>query len=211
MEKEIQPFNATTIKKAEDILATGGIVSFPTETVYALAADATNDAAIQRIYAIKDRNRNKPLSLLLKDIGAVQKLCYVDTRAKLLLETYAPGSLTLILPLKEENSLSPFAHNKSNTIGVRIPNHKGALALLHKTASPLVGTSANPSGMAEATNAEEVQHIFGEAVDLIISDDTTHCTSIASTVLDLTQGEPVILRQGAITEQDITNTLLSLK
>lgn len=198
----ILPFNATSLRLAQTYIAQGKLIGFPTETVYALAADATNNTAISAIYAAKQRDEGKPLSLLVKSVAQIRALCDVPPLAEMLLRAYAPGPITLVLPLKPGHSLSPLLNAGMKTIGVRIPNHPIALAILQATSVPLVGTSANISGEAEALCAESMVQNLGDAISLVI-DGGKSPLGIASTVVEITNGTFKLLRDGSISQEEI--------
>ncbi len=189
------------IELAISILVSGGLVAFPTDTVYGLGASAFIDRAVKRVYEVKGRPHHLPLPLLLADISEIGMVAYpVPEIAWRLAERFLPGGLTLVLP--KAPSLTTIATAGGNTVAVRIPNHPIPLALIRGLAAPLTGTSANISGRASPVTAEEVSHQMGGSVELII--DGGRCPGgIESTVLDITGEVPRILREGAISREDI--------
>ncbi|UCB57271.1 MAG: threonylcarbamoyl-AMP synthase [Candidatus Omnitrophota bacterium] len=185
------------IKKAAEVIKKGGIVAFPTETVYGLAADFFNKEAVERIYKIKKRPKDKPLSVQIEDISYLEKLaCGIPTSAYQLMSKFWPGPLTLVLPARPEYDKT------GGTIGVRIPDSKIAQSLLKECSTPLVAPSANVSGEPAATTAPEVSRYFDGLIEMII-DGGKAKLGVASTVLDLTASPYKILREGAITQKDI--------
>lgn len=206
MSSIIQPFNDETAKNASALLAAGKLICFPTETVYALAGDATSDKAVASIYKTKQRNMLKPLALLLHSISQVKAFCEVDMLAAFLLSVFAPGPLTLILPLKKDHPLSPLLHPDMESIGVRIPNHPIALEILRSVPFPVTATSANLTGNKPAGSAQEAADILDNQVSLFI-EGVEGASGIASTVIDLTQSPPKLLREGGISRNTLNKVI----
>jgi len=176
------------INNAVKILRDGGIVGFPTDTVYGIAADSRNKKAIEKLYTIKKRDKKKPLQILVDSIAAAEKIGRFSAEARALAEKYWPGALTLVVP-----SL----HNSTQTIGIRIPDHPIALELLKTFGQPLTATSANISGEESTIDEKTAEAMLPRGViDLFISGK---CGSgLGSTVIDITGKKPIILRQGNI-------------
>jgi len=204
---QINNVNKDVINKAAEIIKSGGVVCFPTETVYALACSSDNDQAIRLIYQIKGRDFNKPLSLLVADIGQIEEVAEVIPTAKLLLDKFAPGPLTIILNKKLESCVSSLV-GTDNTIGVRVPDHPIALAIIKAVGKPIIATSANISGSKEAINAQQVEEQLEGKIDFII-DAGNSLLKMSSTVVDLTGKEIKIIRQGTITEIEISSVIKS--
>ena len=185
------------IKEAVRIVRAGGLVAFPTETVYGLGADATNPAAVGKIFQAKGRPPTNPLIVHVADIAVGKKYAAEWPKtAQLLAEKFWPGPLTLVL-LKSRSIVDEVTAGK-NTVGLRVPNHPLALELLRQFNGPLAAPSANRSTRVSPTTAQHVHDELGDKVDLIL--DGGPCTvGIESTVLDLTVDPPIILRPGAIT------------
>ncbi len=185
------------LSQAATILEQGRLLCFPTETVYALACDATNNCAVGDIYNIKARNANTALSLLLPSLETAKLYGIFPEYAKELAKKYWPGALTLVF--KKTKYASILAQNVSpnnDTIGIRIPNHPLALAILNNFKSPIVATSANISGQDSALTYDDVYKYFGDKVSIIKGDGCE--LKQASTVVDCTGNEPKILRNGSI-------------
>jgi L-threonylcarbamoyladenylate synthase len=189
------------INKGISILKNGGLVAYPTDTVYGLGACADNIQAVKRIYTVKKRPLNMPLPLLLADISWINRITSsIPAIARPLIERFMPGALTLVLP--KSNSISDIVSGGKNTIALRVPAHPVAIALIKGTGSPVVGTSANISGHPSPLTAEEVKIQLGSSIDYII--DGGKCPGgTESTIVDVTGEIPVILRQGAITREEI--------
>lgn len=194
------------ITQAAKLLGNGGIVSLPTETVYSLSANAYNDIAVEKIYKLKGRKQNNPLSLLVGSIRDADEIVSFNKHAEILMEAFFPGSLTLVLPRRKNTKISKLVNEDLNTLAVRMPNHATTLAVLNAVNFSVVGTSANPSGLLPATNADSVEKYFSKTVDMII--DGGSCdVGIASTILDLSRDLPIIIRKGSISALQIKEKL----
>ncbi len=191
------------IEKGIKILKAGGIVAFPTDTVYGLGADAFNSKAVERIYEVKKRPRYLPLPLLIDDMSQLGTVAApVSQVALFLARHFWPGGLTLILP--KAASLPTYLANQS-TIAVRVPAHLVPLALIQGLGEPIIGTSANISGKASTLTVDEVKQQLGDKVDFTI--DGGRCPGGSeSTIVDVTGEMPVILRQGIIPKHEIDRT-----
>jgi L-threonylcarbamoyladenylate synthase len=176
------------LTRAAQLIRGGGVVAFPTDTVYGLGAAVDDEVARQRIYRIKGRPVGLPLILMVAAESQLEGLVHVDSRAEALIRRWWPGPLTLILHAKG-----------GGTLGVRIPQHKVALELL-RAAGPLMTTSANLHGKDPALTASEAGVLNGVAAVL---DGGMAPGGTASTVLDLTGPEPHVLREGAITAPEL--------
>ncbi len=188
------------VKKGVKILKAGGIVAFPTDTVYGLGADAFNSKAVERIYEVKNRPRHMPFPLLISDLSQISTIAAPASQVALFLaKHFWPGGLTLIL-LKTA-SLPTYLANQS-TIAVRIPNHPIPLALIQGLGRPIIGTSANISGKLNNLTTGKVKQQLGDKVDLII--DAGKCPNGSeSTIVDVTGEMPAVLRQGIIPKREI--------
>jgi L-threonylcarbamoyladenylate synthase len=191
------------IKKGVEILQKGGVIAFPTDTVYGLGADAFNPTAVGRIYEIKNRPKYQQFPLLIVDVKQLTALAEpIPEIAWLLARRFWPGGLTLVLPRKDS---VPAYLSSRPTIAVRIPNHPACLALIQHLGHPLIGTSANISGQPAALTAEEVGQQLGGRIDLIINGG--QCPGgKQSTIVDITHEPPIILRQGIIPSHEIDET-----
>jgi L-threonylcarbamoyladenylate synthase len=174
--------------RAAQLIRSGGVVAFPTDTVYGLGAAADDEVARRRIYHLKGRPVGLPLILMVAAESQLEGWVHVDSRAEALMRRWWPGPLTLILHAVG-----------GGTLGVRIPRHKAALGLL-SASGPLMTTSANLHGMDPAMTAAEAGLLPGLAAVL---DGGPAPGGIASTVLDLTGPEPHVLREGAISKSDV--------
>ena len=194
----IDPHNIapSSIEKAITILEAGGVVAFPTETFYGLAADATNEKAVDRIFEIKGRSFNNPIALIISKENDLDLLTdNIPEEAKKLMAAFWPGPLTLVF--KASPSVSPRLTAGTGKIGIRISSHPIAQALAAGLGSPITATSANLSGGRECTTAEEVRGQMAN-VQLTVIDGGPTLGGRGSTFLDVTVDPPVLLREGTI-------------
>jgi L-threonylcarbamoyladenylate synthase len=187
----------TSIIQASEVLRTGGLVAFPTETVYGLGADATNPTAIAGIYAAKGRPSDNPLIVHLSNIEQVTKwVADIPSLALKLMEQFSPGPITYVMSYR-----GGLAHNVTaglDTVAIRIPDHSLALALLELADVPIAAPSANLSGRPSPTTANHVaEDLFGK-VEIIIDGGPTQ-VGVESTVIDVTGEFPILLRPGGVT------------
>lgn len=202
----IQSPCASTIARAGRLLAEGRLVAFPTETVYGLAADATNDRAVAAIFEAKGRPRFNPLIVHVADAAQAEGLVEMDARARALMAAYWPGALTLVLPRAKASPVSLLASAGLDTIAVRMPDHPVARELIRASGRPLAAPSANRSGAVSPTTAEHVAESLGERVALIL--DGGPCRiGVESTVLDLSHDRPVLLRPGGVPVETLEKAL----
>lgn len=189
------------IKKAAAILRRGGLIAFPTDTVYGLGTNALRREGFRRIYALKGRDPRKPLPVLVESLARAEALAHLDPRARALARAFWPGPLTLVLKTKALGRRASGA----DTIGLRVPDHAGVRALIRAAGAPLAATSANRSRHPECRSAEEVASALGKDIDFILDGGTLHGTP--STVVDLTGPEAGILRWGQLPEREIWEVL----
>ncbi len=183
------------------ILKQGGIVAFPTDTVYGLGACANIPQAVKRVYQVKERPQNMALPLLLAHISQISEVAeLVPQIAWLLADKFLPGALTIVL--YKSNSVSDIITAGGKTVAVRVPAHPVPVALAQGLGAPIVGTSANLSGRPSALTAGEVYSQFGDKIDLVI--DGGRCPGgRESTIIDVTGETPVVLREGAISREEL--------
>src|SRR5690606_29875312 len=189
--------------RAAELLRAGGLVAFPTETVYGLGADATSDRAVAGIFAAKDRPQFNPLIVHFTGTEAAAKQVVFDDRARRVAAALWPGPLTLVLPRRSDCRLSLLCSAGLDTQAVRVPAHPIAQRLLAECGLPLAAPSANASGRISPTQAAHVAASLGGRVPLIL-DGGSCAVGLESTVLDLSGPEAAILRPGSITAQDLT-------
>ena len=191
------------VEQGISVLKEGGIVAFPTDTVYGLGASTNISRAVEQVYRVKQRPRNMALPLLLADKSQISEVAQaVPQLAWLLADKFLPGALTMVL-LKSE-SVPDIVTGGDKTVAVRIPAHPIPVALIQGVGTPIAGTSANLSGQPSALTAEDVHTQLGDKVDLVI--DGGRCPGgLESTIVDLTRETPVILRDGAISREELSD------
>src|SRR5271169_4095648 len=193
------------VKDARSVLAAGGLVAFPTETVYGLGADATNDKAVAKLYAVKERPSFNPLIAHVADLAAAQRLAAFNEIALQLARAFWPGPLTLVLPKAAHCPVGLLATAGLDTIAVRVPSHPVAREILAAFGKPVVAPSANPSGKVSPTAAQHVLHDLRDRIDLLINDGPAPL-GIESTIVACLDGA-VLLRPGAIDRDAIEKVL----
>jgi L-threonylcarbamoyladenylate synthase len=194
------------IERAARLLRDGSLVAFPTETVYGLGADATDDRAVAAIFAAKGRPRFNPLIIHVAELAQAEVLALFEARARTLADRFWPGPLTLVLPRRADSGLSLLASAGLDTVAVRAPAHPVARALLHATGRPIAAPSANRSGRVSPTEATHVAAELGDKLALIL-DGGPASIGLESTVLDLAGEAPALLRPGGITVEELEAVL----
>ena len=203
------PVSDAAIETAAELIRDRKLVAFPTETVYGLGADATEDIAVARVFAAKKRPRFNPLIIHVPDLDHAARLVDVNDRARVLAARFWPGALTFILPRRADCPVALLAGAGLETLAIRAPKHAVAQALLRACGLPIAAPSANRSGAVSPTTAAHVASGLGDDVDMII--DGGACSlGLESTILDLTRDPPVILRHGGVTEEEISAVVGSL-
>jgi L-threonylcarbamoyladenylate synthase len=190
------------ISRAVKILSAGGLVVFPTDTVYGIAASVNHPAGIDRLYEAKSRSANKAIAVLIAELEQLNDLTTgLTPSAEKLARRFWPGALTLVVPKHPDlpENLSPLP-----TVGIRMPDHPFARSLI-RAAGPLATSSANLSGEANTLNADQAFEQLAGRVELIL-DGGPVPGGVPSTVIDCTQTPPRILRQGAVTAEDLAET-----
>jgi L-threonylcarbamoyladenylate synthase len=198
----LQGANVGHMAAAAQTIQAGGLVAFPTETVYGLGADATSDEAVACIFDAKERPRFNPLIIHFSDQVLLANTVEFNEQAQQLASTFWPGALTMVLSRKSNCPVSLLASAGLETLAVRIPNHPLARALITAAGTPIAAPSANRSGEISPSAAEHVQQSLGDKVDIII--DGGPCkVGIESTVIDLSGPTPTLLRPGGIPHEDL--------
>ena len=201
----ILPANEAAVALAGRCLAQGGLVAFPTETVYGLGADATNPQAIARLYQAKGRPAFNPLIAHVGDIEAARRIARFDATALLLAQAFWPGPLTLVLPKTGDCAVADLATAGLETIAVRSPAHPIALAILRAFGGPVVAPSANLSGHVSPTTAAHVYSDLDGRIDLIVDGGAVN-VGVESTIVGCFE-EPMLLRPGGLARSDIERVL----
>ena len=198
------PVTVESVEKAVNALQNGGVIAMPTDTLYALAADARDAAAVARVYAIKGREGGKPLPLFVAGIEMAGRYAIVTEMARRLTSRFWPGALTVVLRRRDDFESAALAGG--DTVALRVPDHSTARAVIEALGGPVTATSANRSGGPDPVSAEDVRAQLGDEVDLAI--DAGPCAvGVSSTIVDCTGVAPKILRAGAITEASILDAL----
>jgi len=180
------------IEKAVEVLKAGGIIIYPTDTIYGLGCDIFNKKAVEKIYRIKKREKNKPMSIICPDLKEVAKYAIIQNYAYRLMKKTLPGPYTFILKARQETPKTILAKNK--TIGIRIPDNQICLDLASKLGNPIISTSLNISGEAVLTNPGKLSKEMANKIDLII--DAGVLPDIPSSIIDLSNQNPMVLREG---------------
>jgi L-threonylcarbamoyladenylate synthase len=198
--------SAQSIEQAAALIRSGGLVAFPTETVYGLGANACDGEAVARIFEAKGRPRFNPLIVHVASRDEAERLALFNEDARRLAEAFWPGPLTLVLPRRAEAPLSDLVSAGLPSVALRVPAHEAALALVREAGVPIAGPSANPSGRVSPTTADHVAADLGDAVDMIL-DGGPCAAGVESTIVSLIGEEPLLLRAGAVARQEIEDVL----
>jgi L-threonylcarbamoyladenylate synthase len=205
----VRPYGKAAIAEAALLIRAGYPVAVPTETVYGLAADATNGEAVARIYEAKGRPSFNPLIVHVLDLAAAEEIGVFDDVSRGLAERYWPGPLTIIVPLRSDSGIAPIVTAGLDTIAVRVPVHRAMRAVIEAADCPLAAPSANMSGRVSPTRAEHVLVTLDTKVRLIIDDgDTPH--GLESTIVAVRDAALLLLRSGPIVLDDVVGTQSSI-
>jgi L-threonylcarbamoyladenylate synthase len=188
--------NDAAIKSAITSLTSNNLIILPTDTIYGIAANAKSDIAVQKIYDIKKRSKNKAIAIFVKNIQEIENNFYLNDLERKIINQYFPGAVTIILKPKK-NKLSKFLNQNDDSLAVRIPNHEFCLKLLEKFDDIMAVSSSNISGMASIKDINLLQNKFDDKVNLVIEGKISE-DYLASTIIKI-EGEAIkILRQGKI-------------
>ncbi|WP_028970412.1 L-threonylcarbamoyladenylate synthase [Sphingomonas sp. URHD0057] len=197
MKTRVLPFNDRSIAEAARLILAGEPVAIPTETVYGLAADATNAQAVARIYEAKGRPSFNPLIVHVMDRASAERIGVFDQQARALADEYWPGPLTLVVPLRADAAIASIVTAGLPTVGLRVSSHPAMQALLRASGRPLAAPSANASGSISPTRAEHVVKSLGGRIPLVIDAGATE-RGLESTIVAATGGPLRLLRRGPI-------------
>ena len=197
MQTRVLPFSDEALSEAARLILAGEPVAVPTETVYGLAADATNAEAVARIYQAKGRPSFNPLIVHVPNLAAAERIGRLDAAARQLAEEHWPGPLTLVVPLLEGVGIASIVTAGLPTIGLRVPAHPAMQALLRAVGRPLAAPSANASGSISPTRAEHVLKSLGGRIPLIVDGGASQ-RGIESTIVAATDGRLRLLRPGPL-------------
>lgn len=193
MDAKTFPFRSGSLAAAAKVVMRGGVIAFPTDTVYGLGCDPFNERAVRRLFEIKDR-ASKPIPVLCRDLAAVRRLVELNERAGRLAEKYWPGALTIVAPLKR--NVPEYLDQGTGWLGVRVPSGGDCLELIRGVGGYITGTSANISGRPSCRSAGEVRRFLGKSVDFILDGGTLD--ALESTVVRVGGHGVEVLRRGSI-------------
>lgn len=206
MPAEIVRPTPENIRRAADILRSGGLIGMPTETVYGLATDASNAEAVARLFEVKGRPHFNPLIAHVNGPHMAAREVHLEGPAAFLAGFYWPGPLTLVLPVRAETQVCELARSGLSTLGVRHPSHSVAHDLITAFGRPVVAPSANRSGRISPVTARDVAEELGDQIDLIL--DGGRCpVGLESTILAFPEGKPTLLRPGGLEAEQVANFL----
>ena len=193
--------NPESIERAGEIVRAGGLVAFPTETVYGLGADVFNEQAVMRVFEVKGRPANNPLPIQIASKDDLPRLVSgIPSVAERLMDQFWPGPLTLVFSACPE--VPELVTAGTGKVGIRMPDHPVALALIRAAGIPIVAPSANSSGQPSPTTAKEVLEYLDGKIELILDAGPTRL-KVSSTVVDVTESPPRVLRLGSISEEEL--------
>jgi L-threonylcarbamoyladenylate synthase len=202
----VESATQSSIQRAAKALADGGVVAFPTETVYGLGADATNADAVLRVYEMKGRPSFNPLIAHVSDLAAAEKHGEFNEPANILADALWPGPLTIVLKRRADSGICDLVSAGLDTIGLRVPANETTRELLRAAGCPVAAPSANKAGHVSPTTAAHVLSDLGEEPDLILDAGQT-TVGLESTIIDLSGSAPLLLRPGGIPREDIEKIL----
>jgi len=188
------------VEEAVALLGQGKLVCYPTDTVYGLGARAGSDEAVRRLYAVKGRSPDKPLPLLISDPAEATRVADVSPLARSLMSRFWPGALTIVMPKAPAFRSQALAGR--DTIALRVPDHALVREILRLVGEPVTGTSANRASAAPPVSAAEAAFGLGDAVELVI-DGGRSASRVESTVVDVSEGGVRLLREGAVSREEI--------
>lgn len=198
MTEVIKEENPESPELAALIINSGGTIIYPTETLYGLGADALSEISVRRVFVVKGRPHGKPIPLLVKDIEMLHEVAHVSEQASRLIDRFLPGALTLVL--NQKIKLPDLITADTGKVAVRISSHPFVKRLFNYISKPLTATSANISGRNNLYDIDDIIDAFRSRVDLIIDSGSLQ-PSRGSTVVDLTQTPPSIIREGEISRE----------
>lgn len=203
MRKQVYRCSGDAVARCASVVRSGGVIVFPTDTIYGIGCDPYNDSAVERIFVIKGRDEKKPLPVLASSVKDAQKLVSLGEAGRVLAEKYWPGALTIVAPIADQK-ISYRVTAGSKTLAVRVPANRCVLSLLEHCRY-LVGTSANLSGGKPLKSAQEVLDSLLDGYDALLDGGQIE-KGIESTIVDIT-GRPKILREGAVKSKEVWELL----
>ena len=197
----MQIYSKKDILKVAKILESGGIIAFPTETVFGLGVLSNSKENFLKLVKVKNRNPDKPFTLMISKIEQVKDLVEIDAKTEKIIKKFMPGPLTLVLKKKNNSEIPSYFDLNSGYIGIRIPDDKFILSLIDLVDSPLLVPSANKSNEKPAKNVDEIIKIFENEIDCVVNGE---CGSgVPSTVAKIDKENVIILREGIIKKEDL--------
>ena len=196
-----------TFKQIISTIKQGDLVCLPTDTLYSLSCDATNDDSVKRIFQVKGRDFNKPLPIFVYNLEQAQQYGFFNDKALMLAKNFWPGQLTMVMPRKVNSNLSPYVYGSNPNIAIRVPQHQLLLEILRKIQLPLVATSANKSDTLNKLTLDEVKSEFKDQINIYIENNEPIQVNQASTIIDCCTENLVISRQGQISMSDLMSIL----
>lgn len=193
------------VQYAGELLKSGEVVAFPTETVYGLGANATDETAVKKVFTAKGRPADNPLIMTIADEQQLDQFVVVSNAARQLMSAFWPGSLTIILPIKP-GKVSMIVTGGLQSVAFRLPDNEATRTIIRAAGVPIVGPSANTSGKPSPTTAQHVWHDMQGKIAAIVDDGPTQI-GVESTVVDMSVATPTILRPGAITQKQLEDVL----
>ncbi len=181
------------INKVVEILKEGGVIAYPTDTIYGIGCDIFNKRAIEKIYRIKGRDKKKPMSFVCSDLSHISQFAKVSNYAYRIMKRLLPGPYTFVL--EASSAVPKLVSTRRKTVGIRIPNSEIALSIVKDLGNPIISTSANVSGENIISDPFQIEDLFGRQLDAVI--DGGNLSGDPSTVIDLSGVAPVVLRVGA--------------
>ena len=204
MAKIVSSTDRSYLDEALRLLRQGELVCYPTDTVYGIGAAAGDDAAVRRLFAVKGRPLDKPLPLLIADVGDATRIADVTPLARTLMGRFWPGGLTIVM--RKAERFHSVALAGQETVALRVPDHPLVREIIRLLGEPITGTSANRAGAPAPVSAAEVAFQMDEMVELIIDGGRSRARA-ESTVIDITAVPPVVLREGAIRRGEVEEVL----
>ena len=206
---DLQRPDESTLNLASKVIKGGGIVSFPTDTLYALGADATSEQAIKQLYKLKRKDRKEPVAIFIRNVDEANSYVEeISLAAQYLMEQFWPGSLTLIFKSDSEK-LRPIL-SETNKLGIRLSPNRLVTSLLERSGVPITATSANISGRRASATASGVRYYFNNRIELILDGGKAQ-NLLPSTVVDVSSEQIVLLRAGALPVDSLKKVLPRIK
>ena len=196
--------SSTRLEVAVSLLLSGELLVFPTDTVYGLGGNAYNEAVVEKIFLYKKRDRSKPLSVCYASFKAVMEDAEVNGNAYKIATVFFPGAITLVMKKSKNSRISNLCSAPNGTIGIRVPNNATALKLLNKLPFPLAAPSANRSGCASVSTPEDALESLRCENLFALENEDKKIIGTASTIIDVSEEIPSILRVGAVSIEELT-------